>query len=194
MSSKQLSILLGIIVAVLLGVVGYIALKDDSQSDTLSQQNSTPNSILVDSNANTAQPVNTPPPANSGITQLKSFAYTNPDYGFRLTLNQNWEGYKVFKGTNPREVYYKFCVKTSAKLSLADQPTVSEGYACPFMIFVYSESFWKSLDPVDQQRLNDSLVGMKNGNRFFMQPWQDPPADLMNVDFGWESIKKSFSI
>lgn len=41
MSSKQLSMLLGVIVVVLLVVVGYLALIKNSQNDTLSQQNNT---------------------------------------------------------------------------------------------------------------------------------------------------------
>lgn len=51
MSSKQLSIVLAVVVVVILGVVGYMALRDNSQTDGLSQQNTTLNSNLVEKNS-----------------------------------------------------------------------------------------------------------------------------------------------
>ncbi len=47
MTSKQLNIVLVVVVVVLLGVVGYMALRNNVQTDILSQQNTTPNSNLA---------------------------------------------------------------------------------------------------------------------------------------------------
>jgi hypothetical protein len=58
MSSKQLNIVLGIAIAVLLVTIGYMTTKNDYYSaDTLNQQNTTPNTNFEDSNANAAQPL-----------------------------------------------------------------------------------------------------------------------------------------
>lgn len=91
MNSKQLSIALGVVVVVLLAVVGYMALKDNSQNDTLSQQNTTPNSNLMQDNANT-QPVNqtTPTPPASNQQSATSKTYTNTKYGFEVQYPSNW--------------------------------------------------------------------------------------------------------
>jgi hypothetical protein len=51
MSSKQLSIVLAVVVAVILGVVGYMTLRDNFQTDDLSQQNTTLNSNSAEKNS-----------------------------------------------------------------------------------------------------------------------------------------------
>ena len=198
MSSKQLSIVLGVGVVILLTVVGYMVLRDNSQTDTLSQQNTAPNSNLLDNDATNAQPLNNTntqmqQPTNTTPTSPKSYSYTNPDYGFKLVLNQNWQGYKVFKASNPREVYYKFCVRTNDKL-WSESTEVTKGYACPFAISVISNENWDAMEADEQQRLQSAVVGIKSGTRYIFTPWQDPPSDLRNTDFAWEAIKKSFSI
>ena len=87
MNSKQLSIVLGVIVVILLAVVGYMAFSDNSQTDTLSQQNTAPNSNL-ENNTN-AQPTNkAPTPTNQTAANLKT--YTNTKYGFEVKHPSQW--------------------------------------------------------------------------------------------------------
>lgn len=98
MNSKQLSIGLGVVVAVLLAVVGYMALRGNSQNDTLSQQNTTPNSNLVDNNTNTTQPLNTnnqKPANNATPTPTDETAtwktYKNTNYGYEVKYPSEWK-------------------------------------------------------------------------------------------------------
>ena len=99
MNSKQLSIVLGVVVVILLAVVGYMAMRNNSQTDTLSQQTTTPNSNLANTNANTAQPLNntnTQTPTNTTPTSTDDTAswketFYNNTLGFSMKLPNDWE-------------------------------------------------------------------------------------------------------
>jgi hypothetical protein len=56
MNSKQLSILLGIIVVILLAIIGYLVWGNNSQTDTLDQQNTAPNNNAIENNKDTQTP------------------------------------------------------------------------------------------------------------------------------------------
>lgn len=99
MNSKQLSIVLGVVVVILLAVVGYMAMRDNSQTDTLSQQNTAPNSNLANTNVNTTQPLNntnTQTPANTTPTSTDETAkwktYTNDTYAYSIKYPNSVSG------------------------------------------------------------------------------------------------------
>ena len=98
MNSKQLSIVLGVVVVVLLAVVGYMALRYNSQTDTLSQQNTVPNSNLANTNANTAQPLsnantqqptNTTPTTTDATANWKTYNFSGP-VNFSIKHPSTW--------------------------------------------------------------------------------------------------------
>ncbi len=95
MNSKQLSIILGVVAIILLAAVGYMALRDNSQTDTLTEQNTTPNGNLVGNNTNTVQPTtNTPTQPTNTTTSTDETANWNAYSGATLQLSlkypQNW--------------------------------------------------------------------------------------------------------
>lgn len=90
MNSKQVSIVLGVVVVVLLAVVGYMALRDNSQTETLSQQNTAPNNNLVGNNANTAQSTNTAQSPTQYNETANWKTYTDSSIGISFKYPSNW--------------------------------------------------------------------------------------------------------
>lgn len=97
MNSKQLSIALGIVVVALLAAVGYMALRDNSQTETLSEQNTTSNSNSVDNNTNSTPPLNTntqqstnTPPAQTDETANWKTYNGAGDLNFSMKYPPSW--------------------------------------------------------------------------------------------------------
>jgi hypothetical protein len=95
MNSKQLNIVLGIVVVILLGLVGYMTTRDNSQNDTLSQNNTAANANLINGNANTTEQVNnTNTQTNKAAANTSSTTnwktYSDTKHGFELEYPTNW--------------------------------------------------------------------------------------------------------
>lgn len=92
MNSKQLRVVLGVALVIVLAIVGYMALKDDSQTDTLSQQDATPNSNQADNNTNMTQPLNntnTYPVQRDETANWKTT--TNNNLGYSIKYPDGWK-------------------------------------------------------------------------------------------------------
>ncbi len=89
MNSKQLTIVLGVAVVVLLTVVGYMALRDNSQTDTLSQQNTAPNTAQPLDNTNTQQSTNTTPKSTDATANWKTYNFSGP-VNFSIKHPSTW--------------------------------------------------------------------------------------------------------
>lgn len=74
MNSKNLSIILSIVVVILVTLLGYMVLKDSPETNSLSEQNSILDSNLIDDNINTTQPIiNTEPAQVDETANWKTF-------------------------------------------------------------------------------------------------------------------------
>lgn len=95
MKSKQLNVVLGIVVAILLVLVGYYVARDSSRTGTLSQTNTSADTNLANGNANTPNPISnsnaSTQSAQSTNTQANSNlkSYTNTKYGFSVQYPAN---------------------------------------------------------------------------------------------------------
>jgi len=100
MNPKNLNILLGVAVVVLLGVVGYLVFVNKSQEQTLGQQNNDTNAMPVN---NVAQPTNNNavPNSNSNSSTATWRTYTDTQNGFEFMFpasfkQTNFPQYPVF--------------------------------------------------------------------------------------------------
>lgn len=115
--------------------------------------------------------------------------YTNPDYGFQLTLNQAWKNYQVFsEAERGAAVSYYLCVKTTDPAWQLD----AGGYACPLYLSVMSEPEWQALAATPDEANRFELWGSKAGYVVVAETWLDTPVDLAQQDFGFPAIKDSF--
>jgi hypothetical protein len=84
MNSKQLSIALAVIVVILLAVAGYVALRDNSQTDTSSQQNAT-----------LPKPTNNNPVSTNETANWKTYTSN----GFEFSYPPDFKGEEVLQGS-----------------------------------------------------------------------------------------------
>lgn len=115
MNSKRLSILLGIVVVILLAIVAYMALKDDSPTNTLSQQSITPNNNLADDNSNNGQSLNN----GQAPTEATQSTYRLDQKGYHGTLTLtgylNLETIQDFEGEKVQYAFFRI-IKTNSDL------------------------------------------------------------------------------
>lgn len=115
--------------------------------------------------------------------------YTNPDFGFRFQLNENWKGYKVFSEAEKGDVVsYYFCVKTTDESWQAD----AAGLACPLYISVVSENQWQYMTGDKPSVSGFEVWGSKDGYKVVAEPWTEPSRDLVNTNFDFNRMKDSF--
>lgn len=116
--------------------------------------------------------------------------YTNSDYGFKLTLNSAWSGYRVFKLGSDSVSSYDVCVKTT-DTSYATANPDQAGFACPVSVFAIKDAAWSQMADLERNSFGEP-TDTKDGVRFFVTPWQSAPADLAGQDFAIESVVNSF--
>lgn len=115
--------------------------------------------------------------------------YTNPDFGFRLLLNQAWQNYRVFSEAEKGDVVsYYLCVKTNDPAWTVDVA----GYACPLYLSVLSQAEWQALSAMSNEQNRFQLWGTKDNYVVVAETWLNAPTDLAQQDFGFSAIKESF--
>jgi hypothetical protein len=86
MTSKQLNIVLGIVVVILLGILVFVLLRNDSQKETVSQQD-----MLSNNDTKPVQPINTQPTTQAPAAEASDWrVYTNSKYGFSIEVPKDW--------------------------------------------------------------------------------------------------------
>lgn len=126
----------------------------------------------------------TAPVVNSTFQPL----YQNKEYGFQLTLNDSWKGYRI-----RQESLQNFAV------SFVFEIPIESGWTSPFSIQVYPKASYKTPpgDPVGDYapldyKNDDTYLG-ENDHYFFQKSWwQDTPRELagkyIHGDFKLETM------
>lgn len=146
MSQKQLGIVFGVIIAVLLAIVVYLVWQNQTPTEQLDRQTTTP--------IDTLEPENNPPAITPPQTQQPTppasnpLVYNNSEYGFEVTFPEYFRGYQVIKSPEANNSYY-IC-----------RPTKTTGWTdCPngfwrhTIITVYGVNEWNKM--VSDMKLND---------------------------------------
>ncbi len=164
--SKHILIVLLILALGGCGYLYYLKTQDDNKISDLESQYS-----QLKDKYNNVISQQTSSPSPSPTQDWKTF--TNEKYGFSLTLNDNWQGYKYEQDTKNFQdngVHYRFYLPTKDK----DYKTDKTGYASPFVISIYKISDWENLGnkndftKIDQ---NDKYV-------YAYSIWDTVPSDL----------------
>lgn len=155
------------------GYLYYLRVQDKNQVDELEskylQLKTKYNSLL---SQQTASPVSTP----TATADWK--IYTNENYGFTLTFNNNWQGYKVEQDTtnfDDNGIHYRFYLPTTDK----DYSTDKVGYVSPFVISVYKLADWEKLQKEEGPK--GILIDKNDKYAFGYSTWQDSPEDLVDA-------------
>lgn len=118
------------------------------------------------------------------------FAYENSEYGFQLILNNAWRNYQVVK--KPAEglngTYYFYFQVPIKDTSYGD----GSGYASPLGIGVYPKDTWLQICEEPGPPDCDLYLGKNELYFFDYRPWQDPPPELMNIDFKVSEVLGTF--
>lgn len=105
--------------------------------------------------------------------------YKNTDYGFQLTLTDNWKNYKVAKKStiDPSEsiATYYFGLPTTG----TSDGIMPEGYYSFFAVGVYTKVQWAEYEKLDQ--VSKDTLGIQNDK--YVLAWnhaQSAPSDFTN--------------
>ena len=89
MDPKKLNIVLGIVIVILLGLVGYLAFAQKSENQTLPSVNVNQNiNTPIEASNNNVNSTNSNTPANSTLK-----TYSNAKYGFEFQYPKEWDIY-----------------------------------------------------------------------------------------------------
>ncbi len=211
MNSKQLNILLGLVVIVLLVVVGYLTLANKTPNQTLNQNNALQKGGNVVSTQTKISPTLTPKPTQQAnkqpvnaieptlavkkdeISQTSTgYAYKNNEFGFSLSFPGVWEGLTTRKSVNSATkgawVYFQVPLNT-CKLT----PNASTGacYASPLAIDVYPLALWNQ---IKNQPNPETYLGQNSQYAFTYTTWQEPDAGMENFNFEFSKVIASFKL
>lgn len=155
--------------------------KDRLESEVGSLQNNEKDVLLSERTQNTE---------TDGVTTADWKKYTNSDYGFSLTFNDNWKDYELISkdaGSGALDTLY-VCIPTNSTA----WNDIKKGVFCPMAISVVKISQWanyqSSNDPVTPVEIarNSSYIFTKSSA-------QDSPEDGFDAMNDIKNIIESFS-
>ena len=118
-----------------------------------------------------------------GKCEADELVYKNEEYGFELTLAGVWKDYKIRKseavGLGEKNIYF-----------LVSDTSTKGGYAEPFVISVYSAFDWDILQ--EEEGPKPIYISQNDQYIFAYSQWQDPPINLIGVDFEVSQIISTF--
>ncbi|MDO8492554.1 MAG: hypothetical protein Q7S34_02875 [bacterium] len=168
------NIVLTIVIVVIAGAVGYFVLV--KKLGPIAQQP-------------TPTPTQTNAPAPTFASSWKT--YTNIEYGFQLIFTDAWRGYKVKLqeiSSNFGAGTLAFRVPTKSKIYVDEFG--QDGYATVLKISILNPEYWASLQ--NEEGPKPTFLARNSNYVFTYSLWQDPPEDLLNVDFEWSKVTSSF--
>lgn len=126
----------------------------------------------------------------SPSTSANLMVYTNTEFGFQLTLPDNWIGYTTSEKNEMDVVqrYIYFWVSTTDQAFSSD----NKGYASPMLLTIYTPAGWDGVQA--QEGPKPSLFGQTNNYIIGYSTWQDCPSDLCSkiTSSDFKEIVKSF--
>jgi hypothetical protein len=154
------NIIVVIVIVVLLGAVGYLALV--KKSLPIAQQTSTPTPTL------TKTPTLAPTTTDWKI-------YVNKEYNFQLTFTDAWAGYRVYREqwSNVPAVSYIFAVPTKDKIF--SDTGVPPGYYKAFILILLDK---KAIKPWDENGPHPKYLKSSQTMDFYVSYPQEMPRDL----------------
>ncbi len=117
--------------------------------------------------------------------------YTNDQFGFQMTLTNAWKGYDVTieeMSSNFGAGTVVFWVPTKAKNYGTNRP----GYAAVLKIHVYNPEYWQSVEKSEGPK--PGFLAKTSQYVFAYSTWQDPPNDLVGVNFEVMKVLASFEL
>jgi hypothetical protein len=117
--------------------------------------------------------------------------YTNKTYGFQIQFTEAWKNYKVEiepMSSNFGAGTLLFRIPTTDK-NYGD----GSGYATPLAISIYNSSYWNKRQ-AEGGPIGKYLGKSSAGWVFVANYWQDPPKDLMNVNFELDKVLSTFKL
>jgi len=149
-SSTKIALL--IFAVILVTALGYLVWASNKQ--TVSEEN-----MVIKKTSTTATATSTATTA----TVTTDTVYTNTDYGFTMTLTNNWKGYKI-KTVKPTDgtavAYLHINVPTTDAGWVDDSPDSFTHYASMMVIGVYTTAEWDTIqasgEPTDKKLTQNS--------------------------------------
>ena len=167
--SKHILIVLLILTLSGAGYLYYLRTQDQNKIEDLESQYS-----QLKTKYNTFLSKQTASPTPIATSDWKT--YTNGKYGFTLTFDNAWQGYKYEQDTTTYDdngIHYRFYLPTKD----SDYETEKTGYASPFVISVYKLSDWEEMDNQD----DFTKIDENSKYVFVYGTWKKAPTDLENT-------------
>lgn len=121
------------------------------------------------------------------VTDWKT--YRNEEYGFEITFTDAWKGYQVESqpmGSNFGAGTLVFKILTTKNYG------DGSGYAKPLKIYIYNHEYWSKLQKENGPK--PGFLGRTQEYVFAYSTWQDPPAEFVGKDFGFDKVVASFKL
>lgn len=169
-------LLLGLIMTALLAVGLWYVVNPPQRSDNVD-------------NRQYAAPANTVPQAPTSPPSAE-LAYVNTDYGFKLSLSEEWRGYEVVT-KEPDDAnataYLYFCLPTQDTSWQDEKP----GYFCPFAVTAVPVNRWDDFIAENEPR-TPTLLGKNTSYALAYSTAQAAPTDGEEIVKTIKSVVDSF--
>ena len=180
MSKKTLSIIFGVVVVVLIGVVIYFTVGEKSKP--------------TDNTTSTAGGINSQNQPSDSVP-ANWLTYSNSEYGFELKFPKIWTGYKTAETTdlifnNVKYVEYALPTKDNKYYSMAGKGTITI-----LTVGIYPASEWQKAQS-GKYGPKPTLLGQNSKYYFgyYAQKINTTDSDFMKKDLQISEVVKTFKL
>lgn len=124
--------------------------------------------------------------------------YSNDAYGFTMTFNDSWEGFKAVskKDTSDPLAYDSiyFSMPTTDSSWSESGPAELKNFATPFIITVYTLANWDKMIEESQGGATPTEITRDSKYVYAYSGWQACPTDLCDKKFDVKGIIETFKL
>lgn len=179
-SSIWISVVITFLIMLIIGGVGYYLLDKKNREDKAaleSQVASLTEQVSALNDATEAESTKEESSDKETATQENPWLYKNTTYGFSLTFNSKWEGYKLkLADISGSTATYYVCVPTTDADWIGTE--AYPGTASIFAISVYSKAQWASITA--EEPVMTTKLGETSKYVFGYSQAQSAPTDIQN--------------
>lgn len=177
--SIWIAIVVTVLIMLILGGSGYYILDKKNREDKNALESQVANLTQQVDALNAAKEEKAAQPAAATTTTDSQWLYKNTTYGFSLTFNEKWEGYKLkLADIAGSTATYYVCVPTTDTKWTSSSDSYP-GMASVFAISVDTKAQWAEAE-AEEGGNRSTKIGETSKYVFSYSPAQSGPTDVLN--------------